>query len=102
MTSPVTPSSPTGDSPSIPPPSNETSPAGPPAPQAPGEANPPEEKADDVCPDQDPRRLSREQGLRACAAARPAELPPLPSSQAAAVAKLAALLDARNWQAPAS
>jgi len=102
MTSPVTPSSPTGDSPSIPPPSNGTSPAGPPAPQARGEADPPEKKAEDLCPGQDPGRVSREQGLRAWAAALAAELPPLTSSQAAAVARIAARLDARNRQEPAA
>lgn len=102
MTSPVTPSSPTGDSPSIPPPSNETSPAEPPTPQAPSEADPPEKKADDVCPDQDLGRVSREQGLRAWAAALAATLPPLTSSQAATVARIAARLDARNGQEPAA
>jgi hypothetical protein len=103
MTSPVTPSSPTGDSPSVPHPSNETSPAGAPTPQAPSEADPPGKKADDVCPpDQDLGRVSREQGLRAWAAALAAELPPLTSSQAAAVARIAARLDARNGQKPAA
>ena len=98
MTSPVTPRSPTGDSPSVPHPSNAT----PPAQQAPGEADPAGKKAEDLCPDQDPERVSREQGLRAWAAALAAELPPLTSSQAAAVARLAARLDARNGQEPAA
>jgi hypothetical protein len=108
MTSPVAPSSPTGDSPGVPRPSNGTSPAGPPAPQAPqapqapSEADPPGKKAEDLCPDQDPGRVSREQGLRAWAAALAAELPPLTSSQAAAVARIAARLDARNGQEPAA
>lgn len=102
MTSPVTPSPPTGDSPSVPHPSNGRSPAGPPAPQAPSEADPPERKAEDLCPDQDAGRVSREQGLRAWAAALAAELPPLTSSQAAAVARIAARLDARNGQKPAA
>lgn len=101
MTSPVTPSSPTGDSPSIPPPSNGTSPAGPPTPQAPSEADPPGRKAEDLCPDQAPGRVSREQGLRAWAAALAAELPPLTSSQAAAVARIAARLNAIHSQGPA-
>ena len=101
MTSPVTPSSPTGDFPSIPHPSNGTSPAGPPTPQAPGEADPLRKKAEDACPDQDPGRVSREQGLKAWAAALAAELPPLTSSQAAVVARIAARLDARgNGQEP--
>jgi hypothetical protein len=101
MTSPVTSSSLADDSPSIPHPSNGTSPAAPLAPQAPGEADPPGKKAEDLCPDQDPRRVSREQGLRAWAAALAAELPPLTSSQAAAVARIAARLDARgNGQQP--
>jgi hypothetical protein len=95
------PSSPTGDSPSIPPPSNGTSPAGPPTPQAPGEADPPGKKAEDLCPDQDAGGC-HEQGLRAWAAALAAELPPLTSSQAAAVARIAARLDARNGQEPAA
>ncbi len=43
--------------------------------------------------------MSREQGLRAWAAALAAELPPLTSSQAAGVARIAAQLDARNIQA---
>ena len=102
MTSPVAPSSPTGDSLSIPPPSNGTSPAGPPTPQAPSEADPPERKAEDLCPDQDPGRVSREQGLRAWAAALAATLQPLARSQAAAVARIAARLDARNGQKPAA
>ena len=102
MTSPVAPSAPTGDSPSIPPPSNGTSPAGPPTPQAPGEADPLGKKAEDVYPDQDPGRVSREQGLSAWAAALAAELPPLTSSQAAAVARIAARLDARNGREPAA
>ena len=102
MTSPVAPSSPTGDSPSIPHASNGTSPAGQPTPQAPSEADPAGKKAEDLCPDQDPGRVSREQGLRAWAAALAAELPPLTSSQAAAVARLAARLDARNGQEPAA
>jgi len=97
--SPITPSSPTGDSPSIPNPSNGTSSAGSPAPQAPSEADPPEKKADDVCHIQDPGRVSREQGLRAWAAALAAELPPLTSSQAAA--RIAARLDASHSQGPA-
>ena len=48
--------------------------------------------------------MSREQGLRAWAAALAAELPPLTSSQAAAVAvaRIAARLDARNGQKPAA
>ena len=71
-------------------------------PQAPSEANPPGKKAEDLCPDQDPGRVSREQGLRAWAAALAAELPPLTSSQAAAVARIAARLDARNGQEPAA
>lgn|SRR6266567_6133205 len=101
MTSPVTPSSPTGDFPSIPHPSNGTSPAGPPTPQAPGEADPPRKKVEDACLDQDPGRVSREQGLKAWAAALAAELPPLTSSQAAAVARIASRLDARgNGQEP--
>ena len=102
MTSPVAPSSPTGDSPSIPPPSNGTSQAGPSTPQAPSEADPPGKKAEDLCPDQDAGRVSREQGLRAWAAALASELPPLTSSQAAAVARIAARLDARNGQKPAA
>jgi hypothetical protein len=102
MTSPVTPSSPTGDSPSIPPPSNETSPAGRPAPRAPGEADLPTKKPEDLCPDQDVGRVSREQGLRAWAAALAAELPPLTNSQAAVVARIAARLDGRNGQEPAA
>jgi hypothetical protein len=88
--------------PSIPPPSNGTSQAGPPTPQAPSEADPPGKKAEDLCPDQDAGRVSREQGLRAWAAALAAELPPLTSSQAAAVARIAARLDARNGQEPAA
>jgi hypothetical protein len=44
--------------------------------------------------------VSREQGLRAWAAALVATLPPLTSSQAAA-ARIAARLDARNGQKPA-
>ena len=102
MTSPVAPSSPTGDSPSIPPPSNGTSQAGPPTPQAPSEADPPGKKAEDLCPDQDAGRVSREQGLRAWASALAATLPPLTNSQAAAVARIAARLDARNGQEPAA
>lgn len=102
MTSPVAPSSPTGDSPSMPPASNGTSPPGPPTPQAPSEADPPGKKAEDLCPDQDPGRVSSEQGLRAWAAALAAELPPLTSSQAATVARIAARLDARNGQEPAA
>ena len=102
MTSPLTPSSPAGDSPGIPNPSNGTTPAGPPAPQAPGEADTPEKQAEDVRPEQDPGRVSREQGLRAWAAALAAELPPLTSSQAAAVARIAARLGARNGQEPAA
>jgi hypothetical protein len=102
MTSPLTPSSPAAGSPSIPPPSNGTSSAGPPTPQAPGEADPPGGKAEDLCPGQDPGRVSREQGLRAWAAALAAELPPLTSSQAAAVARIAARLDARKGQKPAA
>ena len=70
-------------------------------PQASSEADPPGKKAEDLCPDQDPGRVSREQGLRAWAAALAAELPPLTSSQAAAVARIAARLDARNGQEPA-
>jgi hypothetical protein len=101
MTSPVTPSSPTEDFPSIPHPSNGTSPAGPPTPQVPGEADPPRENAEDACPDQDPGRVSREQGLKAWAATLAAELPPLTSSQAAAVARIAARLDASHSQGPA-
>ena len=101
MTSPVAPSSPTGDAPSVPHPSNETSPAGPPAPQAPSEADPPGRKAEDLCPDQAPGRVSREQGLKAWAAALAAELPPLTSSQAAAVARIAARLNAIHSQGPA-
>ena len=93
---------PRGDSASIPHPSNGTSPAGPPTPQAPSEADPPRKKAEDFCPDQDPGRVSREQGLRAWAAALAAELPPLTNSQAAAVARIAARLDARNGQEPAA
>jgi hypothetical protein len=100
VTSPVTPSSPVGDSPGIPHPPNGTSPAGPAAPQAPGEADPPEKKTEDRRPGQDPGRVSREQGLRAWAAVLAAELPPLTSSQAAAVARIAARLDARNGQEP--
>jgi hypothetical protein len=46
--------------------------------------------------------VSREQGLRAWAAALAATLPPLTSSQAAAVARIAARLDARNVQEPAA
>ena len=46
--------------------------------------------------------MSREQGLKAWAAALAAELPPLTSSQAAAVARIAARLDARNGQKPAA
>jgi hypothetical protein len=46
--------------------------------------------------------VSREQGLRAWAAALAAELPPLTSSQAASVARIAARLDARNRQKPAA
>ena len=65
--------------------------------------HPPEGKADDVCPtDQDLGRVSREQGLRAWASALAATLPPLTSSQAAAVARIAARLDARNGQEPAA
>jgi hypothetical protein len=101
MTSPVTLSSATGDAPSIPHPSNGTSPAGPPTPQAPSEADPPGRKAEDLCTDQDPGRVSREQGLRARAAALAAELPPLTSSQAATVARIAARLDASHSQGPA-
>jgi len=102
MTSPVTPSSPAAGSPGIPHSPNGTSPAGPPAPQAPGEAVPPGEKAEDARPGQDPGRVSRQQGLRAWAAALAAELPPLTSSQAAVVARIAARLDARNGQEPAA
>jgi hypothetical protein len=101
MTSPVTSSSLADDSSSIPPPSNGTSPAAPPTPQAPSEADPPGKKAEDLCPDQDPGCVSREQGLKAWAAALAAELPPLTSSQAAAVARIAARLDAKgNVQEP--
>lgn len=56
---------------------------------------------EDACLDQDPGRVSREQGLKAWAAALAAELPPLTSSQAAAVARIASRLDARgNGQEP--
>ena len=56
-----------------------------------------------MCPtDQDLGRVSREQGLRAWASALAATLPPLTSSQAAAVARIAARLDARNGQEPAA
>ena len=88
--------------PQHPAPLERTSPAGPPTPQAPSEADPPGKKAEDLCPDQDPGRVSREQGLRAWAAALASELPPLTSSQAAAVARIAARLDARNGQKPAA
>jgi hypothetical protein len=63
-------------------------------------ADPPGKEAEDVCPDQDPGRVSREQGLRAWAAALAAELPPLTSSQAAAVARIAARLDTGHSQGP--
>ena len=69
-------------------------------PQAPGETDPPGQKAGDLCPGQEPEPASREQGLRAWAAALAATLPPLTSSQAAAVARIAARLDARNGQEP--
>jgi hypothetical protein len=45
--------------------------------------------------------VSREQGLKAWAAALAAKLPPLTSSQAAAVARIAARLDASHSQGPA-
>jgi hypothetical protein len=100
---------PADGSPGIPHPSNGTSPDMPLTPQAPGEADqpsrepdPPGQKAGDLCPSQEPEPVSREQGLRAWAAALAAELPPLTSSQAAAVARIAARLDARNGQEPAA
>jgi hypothetical protein len=55
-----------------------------------------------LCPSQEPEPVSREQGLRAWAAALAATLPPLTTSQAAAVARIAARLDARNGQEPAA
>jgi hypothetical protein len=55
-----------------------------------------------VCRCLDPGRVSREQGHRAWAAALAAELPPLTNSQAAAVPRIAARLDARNVQEPAA
>jgi hypothetical protein len=101
---------PADGSPGIPHPPDGTSPDMPLTPQAPGEANqpsrepdPPGQKAGDPqCPSREPEPLSREQGLRAWAAALAAELPPLTSSQAAAVARIAARLDARNGQEPAA
>jgi hypothetical protein len=96
-------------SPGIPHPPDGTSPDMPLTPQAPGEAaqpsrepDPPGQKAGDLRPSQEPEPVSREQGLRAWAAALAATLPPLTSSQAAAVARIAARLDARNGQEPAA
>jgi hypothetical protein len=109
MTSHAAPGAPADGSPGIPHPPNGTSPAVPPTPQAPGEADqpsrepdPPGQKAGHLCPSQEPEPVSREQGLTAWAAALAAELPPLTSSQAAAVARIAARLDARNGQEPAA
>jgi hypothetical protein len=72
----------------IPHPSNGTSPA--------TQPDPPGQEAGDLCPSQEPEPVPREQGLRAWAAALAATLPPLTSSQAAAVARIAARLDARG------
>jgi hypothetical protein len=98
---------PAGGSPGIPHSPDGTSRATPLTPQTPGEAaqpshepDPPGQKAGDPCPSQEPEPVSQEQGLRAWAAALAAELPPLTSSQAAAVARIAARLDARNGQEP--
>ena len=100
---------PADGSPGIPHPPDRTSPDIPLTPQAPGEAaqssrepDPPGHKAADLWPGQEPEPVSREQGLRAWAAALAAELPPLTSSQAAAVARIAARLDARKGQKPAA
>lgn len=97
------PGAPADGSPSVPHLSNGTSPAMPLTPQAPGEADepsrepdPPGQEAGDLCPSQEPEPVPREQGLRAWAAALAATLPPLTSSQAAAVARIAARLDARG------
>lgn len=90
-------------SPGIPHPSNGTSPAMPLTPQARGEADepsrepdPPGQEAGDLCPSQEPEPVAREQGLRAWAAALAATLPPLTSSQAAAVARIVARLDGQD------
>jgi hypothetical protein len=98
---------PADGSPGIPHSPDGTSRATPLTPQVPGEAaqpshepDPPGQKAGDPCPSQEPEPVSQEQGLRAWAAALAAELPPLTSSQAAAVARIAARLDARNGQEP--
>jgi hypothetical protein len=64
-------------------------------------ADQPGKKAEDVCLGQDSERVSREQGLSAWAAALAAELPPLTNSQAAAVARIAARLDASHSRGPA-
>ena len=105
MTKHTSTSAPADGSPGIPHPPNGTPPATPLTPQAPGETDqpsrepdPPGQKAGDLRPGQEPEPASREQGLRAWAAALAAELPPLTSSQAAAVARIAAQLDARNGQ----
>jgi hypothetical protein len=90
--------------------SPEQSPDGPLTSQAPGEADQsshrpglPDEKPRNLRSSQEPRQVSREQGLSAWAAALAATLPPLTSSQAAAVARIAARLDARgDCQEPAA
>ena len=109
MTKHTSTSAPADGSPGIPRPPDGTSPAMPLTPQAPGETDqpsrepdPPGQKAGDLRPGQEPEPASREQGLRAWAAALAAELPPLTNSQAAAVARIAARLDARNGQEPAA
>ena len=105
MTKHTSTSAPADGSPGIPHPPNGMSPAAPLIPQAPGETDqpsPPGQKAGDLRPGQELEPVSREQGLRAWAAALAAELPPLTSSQAAAVARIAARLDARNGQEPAA
>lgn len=78
-------------------------------PQAPSEPDQPNrgpeprgQNAGDSRPDQESEPASQEQDLRAWAVALAAELPPLTSSQAAAVARIAARLDARNGQQPAA
>jgi hypothetical protein len=109
MTPHTAPGAPANGSPDIPHPPDGTSPAMPLTPQAPGETDqpssepdPPGQKAGDLRPSQEPEPVSREQGLTAWAAALAAGLPPLTRSQAAAVARIAARLDARNGQEPAA
>jgi hypothetical protein len=100
MTLHAVPGAPADGSPGIPH-SDGTPPDMPLTPQAPGEADQPSREPD-LPSQQESEPVSREQGLRAWAAALAAELPPLTSSQAAAVARIAARLDARNGQEPAA